>query len=520
MKPFFSLSPAPQRTVAMTLACLLSLTGCHTATPTAIESDYRLFVPIDPLTMNFYHDLNLHPMAEEIASATGLVIDYESPLSGQEDLTFLLALVAQETADFMRYDLNQYYRGGVEGAIADGMIHDVTTLVEEHCPHFMAYMTAIPDYERLFYTDEGTLAYFGVTMVEEPLQDLPFYGPMVNQSYLDQVGMDAPQTIAQWEEMLYGFRDMGIVPFAFGAETGLGGLWDAFASAYGVTLSQSFFQEDGVVKFSPLEEGYLDFLTLFHHWYNEGLLHRDFFQLGHEDRVKSLFQTGTVGASVFHSDVLTSATFISPEGMDFAPLPYPVLEEGDIPWVGHTTAVFSNAPIFIHSRVENPIPLLEWVDFFYSPEGIALTNWGIEGETFYNTDEGDRGLTAYITENPDYPPVSMMKKEALTELSLVQEWEREALFFQENNIIAWEVWGKNQNKYHLPATLSYSIAERDIFSMEVEQMEGYIYTSVIQFITGELPLSQFPQFQQTLLDWGAEEYTQIHQMALERYLSR
>ncbi len=42
------------------------------------------------------------------------------------------------------------------------------------------------------------------------------------------------------------------------------------------TAQQPFYQVDGTVKYGPLEDETLDFLTMMHQWYTEGLIYPDF----------------------------------------------------------------------------------------------------------------------------------------------------------------------------------------------------------------------------------------------------
>ena len=48
----------------------------------------------------------------------------------------------------------------------------------------------------------------------------------------------------------------------------------SFLSAYGVL--GEFYQENNVVKFGPLEDGYKQWVQLFHDWYAEGLIDPNF----------------------------------------------------------------------------------------------------------------------------------------------------------------------------------------------------------------------------------------------------
>lgn len=114
---------------------------------------------------------------------------------------------------------------------------------------------------------------------------------MVNKTLLDKAGLDIPETIADWEEMLAAFKEMGVrIPFSFGCDNKFAGLYNAFSGAYGVPAGSRFMDENGTAKFGPMQEGYKEFLTLFHKWYQNGWLDPDFCQ---KSRIKRFATTLT-----------------------------------------------------------------------------------------------------------------------------------------------------------------------------------------------------------------------------------
>lgn len=521
------MSKKRRKLLSLSLSALL-LSGCgtpKTTEETASNADYSMFLPINALTLNFHHDLNTLPMATHLENISNLVIDYQSPLPGQEEITFILDMATKEMADCFRYDLSTYYPGGVDMAIQDGMIHDYGPLLETYAPNYMEKISQYDDYQTIAFTDGGTHALFGVTLVEEDLRGLANYGPIINQTYLDQVGLPVPETIADWEILLDAFHHLEIIPFAFGADEGFQPLYDCFASAYGVTFGDLLFQENGTVKCSPLEDGYYEFLVMMHQWYKNGWVAPNFFDLNHNDAVKTSFEKGEVGASVMPITTLVTAPVLSKEAtgtpMEFIAAPYPVLAKGDSIQTREYTPDFYNAPIFIHSKVDDPIELIQWIDFFYSEEGIALANWGIEGHTYTINDQGEKELTEYVNQNPDHPVVTVLAQEAFQEMSLVMETENQALYNHEEIYQnAREQWEKASYQNLFPQTMSYSYDESSILTLLLYSIETYVYQSTVNFITGMVPLSEYDNFVQTILDMGIEEVMELNQNALNRYFSR
>ncbi len=498
-----------------TLSLLLLSTGCSKPVET-MDCDYTMFLPMSPITANHYSDLNDHPGSLLLEDATGLVIDYQSPMVGQESLTFLLQMVNREVGDLMRVDMGKEYLGGVDDAIADGFIHDVTPLLEEYAPNFMARIAQDDSYALSAYTDTGTMAYFGATLTDEALRGLPSTGPMVNLDYLEEAGLDIPVTIADWEEMLEAFHNMGIVPLSFGGSDGYAMLYDCFASAYGVTMGNFYFQQEGQVKFSPFEDGFYQYLSLLHSWYEKGWLETGYFAKSHSENTLKDFNSGKVGSSVFHISTMASS-----QDRRFTPVPYPVLQEGDTTHTREYTLDYYDAPIYINATtIEDPIPLIQWIDFFYSEEGITLSNWGEEGVTYDVDDSGNKQFTELIYSG-NFPSSSKLSKEVLLETSTVLDYPCQSAFFQESvHDLGWEMWGKGDYDWHMPQTYSYTIEEYDTVLFEVADMNSYINQMVTYFIIGQEPLSEYDAFVAKLVEMGAEDFLQMEQTALDRYYGR
>lgn len=479
-----------------------------------MDSDYSVFLPMSPLSAQFYGDLNQHPGSTLLEEATGLIMDYDSPVVGEESMTFLFRTVTGETGHIMRINLQEEYPGGVDQAIEDGFIHDLTPLLEEHAPHFMERIAEDEEYQKSAYSDGGHIVYFGATMVDQELRGLPYYGPLVNEAYLEQVGLAVPKTIADWEEMLAAFHNLGVKPFSFGGEEGFAQLYDCFASAYGVTMGNFYFQEDGVVRFSPFEDGFYDYLELLHRWYSNGWIEAGFFSKSTTTNTVPDLLSGKVASSVGHISTIAQNT-------DLTPAPYPVLEEGDSVHSRHYTPDFADSPSFLHSQVTDPVPLIQWLDFFYSEEGIALSNWGLEGDTYMVNDQGEKEFTEKITNDSKYSPLYMLSKEVLLEVGTVLEWECQSYFFQEDiQELGWEIWGNALYDQVMPQTYSYTPEENAVVVFEIANMNAYINTMVVSFITGQEPLSNYSEFQESLVSRGAYDFLAIEQAALDRYNAR
>lgn len=496
--------------------------------------EFSYWLPLHPVTAKAVTDLNDHPGALRLEEQTGIHVDYINPPVGQElEQMNLLLASGTNMPDLFRFDLVTNYRGGVEGALADGVILDATKLIEENAPNFMGYINSNEDLKRGAYTDNGVLAYFGATIPGDEMRGLPFNGPMVNKTMLDKAGLEVPVTIADWEEMLAAFKDMGVqIPFSFGCDNQFGGLAGAFSGAYGVPAGSQFMNENGTVKFGPLQDGYKEFLITFHKWYENGWLDPDFLSKKQGKEVRTDFDAGLMGASVLHINSVLSAPAMSVQkGNEEAvaiPVPYPVLKEGDRTHFRHHVKDFNNTSCFISSTAKDPVTIIKWVDYLYSPEGILEISWGPKGDerfedTYYIDENGEKRQTDFVTKNPDGLTMDeVLRQYLLRDTAMVWDWENQSLMYEDPRLQAgWSVWGDTADfDYEMPQTLTMTAEENDEYSKIMGDVKTYVNEMSAKFIMGIEPLDNYGTFLETLEKMNVSRATEIQQAALDRYLER
>lgn len=384
------------------------------------------------------------------------------------------------------------------------------------------------------YTDSGVIAYFGACIPDAEMRCLCFNGLLINKTYLDQVGLDIPVTIADWEEVLAAFKDLGVIPFSFGSNNQFAGSHDAFAGAFGVRTGSQFFQVDGTVKYSPLEDGYRDFLETFSKWYANGWLDPDYLSKIMNADVRPDFDSGKVGAAVLHVNSVTTlpstTESLNGEAMEAVATPYPVLNEGDTAQFRHYVSDFNLAPMYLAANVENPVEIIEWVDWLYSEEGVLECTWGTLGDseddmdnTYYINEDGDKDFTKFVTENPDGLTGDQVYRQFLMrDIQTIWEWENQELMYQDPKFQdAWDVWTESANyDGMIPATITLTIEENDTFTDKKMDLDTYVNEMTAKFISGAESFDNYEQFVENVKKMGAEDLVAIQQAALDRYNAR
>lgn len=486
-------------------------------------TSFNYWLPMEPATTKWITSLNDSPAAKRIEEATGMKVNYISPAVNEEVTQMNLLLATPNSMpELVRYDFDKNYNGGVAGAISDGILIDATKLIEENAPNFMAIINSNDDLKKGAYSDDGKIVKFGSIIQNLETQSYPYNGPMLNKNFLDKTGLPVPETIDEWEDVLQAFKKNGVeIPLGNFGNLGV------FAGAYGVTAT-GFFNDNGTVKYGPMEKGYIDYISRMHKWYEEGLIDQDFISKKPGDFRKD-FESGISGATSLHVFEFKTAPAVSAaQGIDpvvVVAAPYPVLNKGEKNHFRQHLSMFNKYPIFVTKTAKDPVALIKWVDYFYSPEGIFETNWGRKGvegyeDTYYEDKDGKKHYTEAITapENDGMNMVYLLR-DACT------YWEDTGVYndpdtgecWAQNG---WDTWKKADFDKTMPETICLTPEESSRYSEIMTDITTYVEEMAAKFVMGTESLENIDEYVETIKNMNIAEAIQIQQNALDRYLSR
>lgn len=470
---------------------------------------------------------NEHPYYDILAEATGVRPKFINPPIGQEEQQLNLVLSSAKLPDAIHISLQKHYRGGVDAAVDDGIIlKNMTELVQANAPHYMAIINADESVRKDSYTDDGNLISFGSIIPDPEMRGLSFFGPMVNAKYLEETGLNAPVTIADWEEMLIAFKENGVkIPLSWNAKNGLEGLWDAFSGAYGVPSGSTFFQTDGVVKYGPIEEGYKEYVMLMRDWYSKGLIDPDYVSRDLNKHIKPMLVSGELSATIGHLSYFNSLVKVAEadnKELVLKALPYPVLNEGDTVHFRHYVPNIKEEGTFITANAKDPLTIVKYVNFLYSEEGRELIYWGQEGITFNYKEDGSREFTDYINHNPDGISRPDANRQLLfRDLNTYWDWDdQQYMYSLPTQQDGWEQWMKADFAYALPTSMTPTLEEGEKTANVMSEVDTYVEEMVTKFIMGIEPMENYDKFIANIKKLGIVEVIGYQQSALDRYNKR
>ena len=467
------------------------------------------------------------PIMEYITGKTNISLELLEQNMMTANEKFNLMVASQDYPDIISA-FDESYSGGAIKGYEDDVIIDLTDLMEENAPNYMAYIQQDQQNYRDAYNDDGQMLFmngYNDNYVQAR-------GNVIRQDLLDKLGLDIPVTYDEYHDVLEAFKNDGIeYPIWMPQALQGGALLSAGFGVSGYTLQMSgthFFQKDGTVYSSFLTEEYKEFLQLMAQWYSEGLMAKDFYAIvddfGSASEPEIL--NGNVGVWYHMADKIgTYNKSSSVEGFHAVGIADAVQQEGDIShfYQNEGSSKSTNKGISISVQAEDPEDILKFFDWFFTREGSTVANYGIEGTSFEYDAEGNPQYTDLIANNPDYTFQQIALLYCWADIPTIVDRDRSfQATYTQDSLDAIELYGKNTDgAYEMPTRLSFTAAESDEYASTIGDIETRADEQIVRFVIGELNFdSDWDDFVQELKDMGLERCVELKQAALDRYYKR
>lgn len=467
----------------------------------------------------------------EAEKRTGIHINVQDISMTAYEEQLALVIASGDLPDMVA-NLTANYTSGVDAAIEDEVIIDLSQY-RDYAPNYFYIIDNNPIVKKDTATDAGAVGGFYKL---QAAMAAPKSGVHIRGDWLDELGLETPHTIDEFTEVFSAFHEAheGTTLWIENTTASL------FAYAYGIVGGDGsgngsgndlFIQVDGKVKYSPVEEGYRQYLTQLHDWYEAGYLNKDFMSLdsstmGTSDLTKAL-GVGEVGVWGGFADTPAQITstidgFVVAE--HYRAIPNPVLNEGDVLHLGTVMDTVDGASSSITPNCSDIETAMRWFDYWYSEEGSILYTYGIEDTTFYWNEDHQAMFTDLIVNNPDYPAFFMQMTYMLDQgFGLLYAYREGCIYGYDSDIVKTpQIWlGDNYDgAYIISSKLSPTLEEAEEYASKYVDIETYVSEHVAAFVTGAQPLDDFDKFVDTIYDMGIEDVLAVKQAAFDRYAKR
>ncbi len=188
----------------------------ETTTPATSEQtkeEFKVTYPIDTdIKLSFYgtppvysgNTVENNPVHTGLKEKTGVNINWISVPEGTDSQqAFNLLWTEKDKPEIV---FGTFKNETAKQFEADGLIYDLTSYLPDYAPDFWEYMNR-PENEKLLKsitTTDGKI--LRIPQIQESQYNQTYIGYAIRQDWLDECGLEAPVTIAEWENVLKTFK--------------------------------------------------------------------------------------------------------------------------------------------------------------------------------------------------------------------------------------------------------------------------------------------------------------------------
>jgi len=461
---------------------------------------------------------------------TGVNIEWLHPPSGQAPEAFGLMVAAADFPDIIEWAWTSQYHGGAMGAIRDHVIIELNEAKEQWAPNYLAFLDAHPHIYRQVVTDDGVHFAFPFLRADDILKTTT--GPIVRLDWLDYLGLDIPQTIDDWYEMLVLFRDEMGATTGFTGQAGQGdpnGIFNTFLPAFGIR--HNFFLEGDQIVYGFTHPAFRDFLELMAYWYSERLIDQNIFSTSRAEMDAAILsgESGAVigpGGGALGPWLL--AAWDSDTDYDLTATRFPTFDRNVLTSHGGTSndlADGSRGHAAISTAATEIESITRLLDFAFSEEGNLLYNFGPYGVSWEWVD-GVPTYTDIVMNHPDRTfaqALTYFARGAFNGPFNQDPWYLIQFYALDQQEAALGFWREQNNpEATVLPPISHTIDEAGIISARMSDIDTFRREWIALFVTGATPINDdtWNTFVNTLDNMGVPEVRDIHQGALERFFNR
>ncbi len=430
---------------------------------------------------------------------------------------YSLLFATGEYPDMVFYQWSGY-SGGPAKAIADGIIVELDEYLPENAPDYYNFISQDEALSRSLKDSNGKYYTFGY--IRNDVDDVTTQGVWTRADWLEQLGLEAPQTLDEFTDMCYRMKaELGVeklisVPSGYllnyiGAHS--------IASAFGIPTT-NWYQIDGKVHYGYTEEAYREILQYLHKLYADGIIDRDF-QTVDTTIMFSNFLSGISGV-MYGWGTRMQAMLDEMKGQEFdlAAIRNLTKNAGETPMYNGRDQKVNTYGVSVTTACKDVATACKFLNYCYTEEGNILANFGREGVSFDYVNGAPVLNQEAIAENSlGFYAMSASQGAYIrqTEIAL-------ASIYYPQIVDAYTIWNEGDTEdYRLPSGAGTRPEENDEASALGSEIGTYISECFVKFVNGDMDINtQWEEYLSTLKSMNVERYIELKQHALDDYNAR
>lgn len=497
-------------------------TAAASSTESSGDGDNTYTMFMRSTYVDWIKELKWYDVAEE---RTGIHVDY---ISGPEEFNDVYSEIDQRviSGDLPDAVMTKLAQTSVYGP--QGVFADLAPYIEKYAPNLQKYIDDNPDYKALVTDKDGHI--YGLCKETPIFADL--IGYRVDQFKAAGIDPDSIVTIDDFTKALetlkayYGKDNPNYYPLT-GRDTAI-----RFASWFGAASNISSTESNGIYINGHYKDGSIDIMSdgaykmveTMKKWYDEGLIQPEWVAGTFSEADWEAAMLNGNG-SIFYDYYNRAEWFMENGGPDNDPnyqmgvLNFIKDDNGNPQKMTVSMKYNDECVTAINANCsEDKIKtILTFIDYFYSEEGEILANYGVEGESFKDTNGDKEFIVDYQTE--EATPAGEKRWSFLSDRFTVCKPVDNEAFFKWNAPLIAEATGRLYTDENLGT--SYVLKFTDDQSKEVTNLLASVYdaqmSGIAQFIDGtrELTPDNWAAFQQEMNDLGLSRIEEIQLAAYQ-----
>lgn len=515
-----------RRILSLAVALLLALSACAAIAediyPMQDRPTLTLWTTADvDISLFGYSSYNDTPGFKAWQEATGINVKVTEAV---DESALLLLLASGDLPDMIRANKG-FYSKGFSGMLEDGIAVKLDDLLPEYAPNYWAFLNSDEASLKSALVDiDGKLSHIAFAGNFYP-SDSPFRnyaGMIVRKDFMDKLDIESITTLDEFTEYLSRCKsELGVQTPLMSANNMNEYIWNYgyFTSAFGLPCASNY-QVNGEFHFGAYEPQFKDYLEYMHQLYVDGLFDPNFAVTDNATAVAAMSNgtSAAISAMVSRFQVITNAA--TEEGFQLTAIPSLTANEGEKAYMSYATAITGTTFwCFITKKCKDVEAALRFFDYLYSPKGMDLANYGIEGVTYNYDENGNVVLTDFMAHNPDgfaIDPIarsyglvnwSCIHRRAFSENRFPMQEQRDACV----------IWADSQYNDYM---ISYSSIPSDMqaeYTRIWTELQTYLKEHIANFISGTESLDNFDAYIDGLRQLGMDRYIEIMQAAIDPY---
>lgn len=497
-------------------------TAAASSTESSGDGDNTYTMFMRSTYVDWIKELKWYDVAEE---RTGIHVDY---ISGPEEFNDVYSEIDQRviSGDLPDAVMTKLAQTSVYGP--QGVFADLAPYIEKYAPNLQKYIDDNPDYKALVADKDGHI--YGLCKETPIYADL--IGYRVDQFKAAGIDPDSIVTVDDFTKALetlkayYGKDNPNYYPLT-GRDTAI-----RFASWFGAASNISSTESNGIYINGHYKDGSIDIMNdgaykmaeTMKKWYDEGLIQPEWVAGTFSEADWEAAMLNGNG-SIFYDYYNRAEWFMENGGPDNDPnyqmgvLNFIKDDNGNPQKMTVSMKYNDECVTAINANCsEDKIKtILTFIDYFYSEEGEILANYGVEGESFKDTNGDKEFIVDYQTE--EATPAGEKRWSFLSDRFTVCKPVDNEAFFKWNAPLIAEATGRLFTDENLGT--SYVLKFTDDQSKEVTNLLASVFdaqmSGIAQFIDGtrELTPDNWAAFQQEMNDLGLSRIEEIQLAAYQ-----